>query len=121
MPHRHKFGRRDRPLCSLWRLPDGTERRCTYIESRQYYCHFYAQLVRKQTDFQTLCQWLAGGYNLEIGGFDGWPLTPDGANPTPAQMAAHYNDPSKPFGHEVVLATLLLFPDPKDWPWPPLV
>ena len=115
VPHRHKTtavaikGKsKNIPVYSIWVTKDGKEKRCTYIESRQYYCRFYEQLAPQTEDYKKLVVMLKNGTNLNIIGYDGYPVT--------KSLQEHYLDPSRPFGHELVLYTLLTS-DPKDYPW----
>ena len=41
----------------------------------------------------------------------------DAYQPDPAKLYEHYCDPSRPFGHELVLYTLLSVKDREDYPW----
>jgi len=120
-PPRHKFGhtkkehldylrkmksalRKDKnlniPHCSVMPTDDGNnEIKLTYLESRWYYCTEYAELCTKTSEFALLVQFLDQGYNLNICGYDGHPLL--------KSMQEYYDDPSSPFGHELVLCCLL--------------
>lgn len=114
-PHRHKDaaktikGNKNIPLYSIWRRADGTEIKISYIESRQFYCTFYERIARKLPEFKYLKTKLAKGYNLQIIGYDAYPIT--------KTIEEHYLDDSKPFGHELVLYTMLVESDPKKYPW----
>ena len=123
-PHRHKFkgtgANPNVPLYSIWVQPDGTEKRNTYIESRRYYCNIYAERALNCMAFHALRQHLDKGYNLQIVGYDGYPLTENDATgppPTAADFRRMYLDASRPFGHELVLAVLLVLKK-EDYPWP---
>lgn len=116
VPHRHKFpnekgvgGNKNVPLFSLHVAPDGTPRRYTYLESRFFYCHQYELLAKQQKDFHDLSAMLKYGYNLQIVGYDGYPVT--------KPIMEHYLDTERPFGHEMVLYCLLSIPKPADYPW----
>jgi hypothetical protein len=120
-PQRHKAAagtvagdgrRRNAPLYSVWRGPDGGPRRFSYIESRQFYCGFYERLAtapgsEAAADLEALRACLDAGYNLQIVGYDARPV---------GDIQAMYLDPSAPFGHELVLYALLAL-DPADYPW----
>lgn len=115
-PHRHKFedekgvgGNKNVPLFSIHLTAAGQERRYTYLQSRYFYCHQYELLAKQQPDFATLKQMLADGTNLQIVGYDGYPVT--------RSLWEHYNDTSRPFGHELVLFSLLLLENPAEYPW----
>jgi hypothetical protein len=119
-PHRHKFppqvirrlmqgDNANIPLCSVYYDRQGGEHRYSYLECRYFYCHWYEKLVPAKAEFQELQRRLSDGYNLQIVGYDGYPVTQD--------LYEHYTDTTKPFGHELVLYTLLVVEDPKDYPW----
>jgi len=110
VPHRHKetSGHENVPVYSVWRTKDGQELHLSYIESRQIYCHYYEQFALKSPDFAKLKQLIHDGYNLQICGYDAYQPT--------RTMDEHYLDPSRPFGHELVLYTLLT-QDPRQYPW----
>lgn len=108
-PHRHKENATGNvPVCSLWKLPDGTLKRLTYFESRQFYCTYYQRAVLQMESFKRLVKLLDDGYNLNIIGYDGYSVEQD--------LESCYLDISKPFGHELVLYTLLVANE-KDYPW----
>lgn len=109
VPHRHKR-KGEIPEYSAWLRQDGTLIQCGYIESRQFYCTFYARLTAGNADLAHLKGLLNQGYNLQICGYD--------ANPrlTPQNVDQWYLDSSAPFGHESVLFALLTVPE-ADWPW----
>ncbi len=119
-PHRHKFsikemekvsknGNKNIPLYSTFPDKDGNNRKFTYLESRYFYCHFYQLLIPLEEDFNKLIDLIKNGYNLQIVGYDGYPITQD--------LYQHYLDISKPFGHELVLYTLLTVEDETKYPW----
>jgi hypothetical protein len=60
-------------------------------------------------DFAILKQLIRDGHNLCICGFDAYPPKYD--------LYTHYVDASRPFGHELVLYTLLVVENKKDYPW----
>jgi hypothetical protein len=88
---------------------NGKERRYTYLESRYFYCHFYEKLAVKEKDFKTLQNSLKYGINLNIVGYDGYDVD--------KSLWECYNDVSRPFGHELVLYTLLTVKNPETYPW----
>jgi hypothetical protein len=94
---------------SVWRMPDGTVRRFTYVESRQFYCHFYERVALASADFVRLKAMLDNGENLAICGYDAYEPT--------ESLDTHYRDPKQPFGHELVLFTMLTVNDPTKYPW----
>jgi hypothetical protein len=126
-PHRHKR-RRVKPLFALYAGADGRELRLGYIESREFYCSWYEGFVcgrfgdgRATCAFAHCLAALDAGRSLLICGFDGndWQAAPALPGATDAdKLEALYLSPDRPFGHELVLATLLRYPDqPELWPW----
>lgn len=107
IPHRHKFKGKNIPLYSVFKTQNG-EKKFTYIQSRYFYCCFYEKLATQQNDFKTLQQFHADGINLIICGYDAYDVTED--------LYKHYCDEKRPFGHELVLYTLLTV-DPILYPW----
>lgn len=110
IPHRHKntSSHHNVPRYSVWKLPSGAELHLSYIESRQIYCHFYQQFASQSKDFLRLQQLRRDGYNLQICGYDAYQPT--------HSLDEHYLDPSRPFGHELVLYTMLTVL-PLEYPW----
>lgn len=115
VPRRHKEAAAvSKPVYSVWRSADGSERHYTYVESRQFYCRVYEQFAEASAELGELRDCLDAGYNLQIIGYDGRPVGP---GPTAEALAAMYADPSAPFGHELVLYSLLTL-TPAEYPWP---
>jgi hypothetical protein len=109
-PHRHKPAAQGNvPLYSLWQLPDHTWKRLSYIESRQIYCNYYERTALTDPNFQRLQQYRRQGYNLQICGYDAYDVT--------QPLETHYLDASRPFGHELVLYSLLVLDNPQQYPW----
>lgn len=112
-PHANpKAKNRNIPKCFVWVGKDGTPHEIDYVTSRQFYCNFYTQAVTQSAEFAQLEAMLAKGYNITLHGYDGYQPDDD----TPEALEQHYLDPSRPFGHELVLYTLLKYP-PEHWPW----
>lgn len=109
VPHRHSPHSKNKniPECFVW-VDEVGEHKLTYLESRQFYCFYYAEAVWKSKDFQNLRTRVDSGTNIIIHGYDGYQPTED--------INAHYEDTSRPFGHEVVLYTMLVHPR-EEWPW----
>lgn len=115
-PHRHKpqalqqkaGANKNIPRCWIWTRADGTVVRKSYIECRQFYCNYYDRFASESDDYPELVKALDDGTNLRICGFDGY--MPD------KTIMEHYLDDSRPFGHELVLFTMLTVPEAK-WPW----
>ena len=119
-PHRHKVsleerkklnasGNKNAPLYSIHQDVLGNERRFSYTESKYFYCTAYEKLAKETTEFKKLQDDLENGINLMICGYDAYEITTD--------LYSHYCDPSRPFGHDLVLATLLILKDPEEYPW----
>lgn len=113
VPHRHKYKgvekNKNIPAFFVWVDKEGKEHHLGYVESRQFYCHFYERLCSKEPDFTYLQNKIKDGYNVQIIGYDGDPM-----NNVDIEKA--YLDPSKPFGHEKVLYAMLTLP-PNEYPW----
>jgi hypothetical protein len=122
IPHRHKFPRAELkkiltvtgniniPLFSMYFGKDGMEHRYSYLQCRYFYCHWYEKLAKETADFKKLKKWIEEGVNLQICGYDGY----DVGEKSPWEC---YLDCTKPFGHELVLYTMLVEPNPKKYPW----
>ena len=107
VPHRHKSLKT--PLYSVWRRQDQTLIKYKYVPSRQFYCHYYERFALVDDNFLKLKQMIADGFQLQICGYDAYPVT--------KPLMEHYLDESAPFGHELVLYTLLTANDPEEYPW----
>lgn len=115
VPHRHKYKGINKenpniPLFFVWIDSSGKEHHLSYVESRQFYCYFYEQLARQTEDFKKLKTMRNNGINLQIIGYDGRSIHIEG-------IETEYLNPLKPFGHELVLYTLLMIDDPLMYPW----
>lgn len=117
VPHRHKYEKKvlskyssnvNKPLFSVFVDKHGKERRFSYIQARYFYCKIYEELAKKEEDFVKLQELISEGYNLNIIGYDGYKVSDD--------LMRHYLDESQPFGHELVLYTLLIREE-NDYPW----
>jgi hypothetical protein len=122
-PHRHKFSsqelkqmvadrlitHKNAPLFSIHQDKYGKEHRFSYVQSRYFYCCAYEKLAKKSPDFAKLLTFVNDGYAIAICGFDAYPVTHD--------VYTHYCDDTRPFGHELVLYSLLTIKDPVDYPW----
>lgn len=119
IPYRHKYSREQLnvqkgeniniPLFSVYYDKEGKEKRYTYLECRYFYCHWYEKLVKNLPAFLKLKKFINDGYNLQIIGYDGYHVDKD--------LYSCYLDTSKPFGHELVLYTLLVEEDCDKYPW----
>ena len=86
------------PLYSIY-WHDGKLSKLTYAESRRIYCRLYVEKVRELPEFIKLRDLVMNGFNLQICGYDGYEIT--------KTVREHYEDPSVPFGHELVLYAML--------------
>ena len=120
-PHRHK--RKDeKPVFSYWIDKFGKEHRLSYVESRQVYCYYYTKSVLVDPEFLKLKDLIQKGYNLNIVGYDAYMPTKTLEDRIKSledrikSLEEHYLDGSKPFGHELVLYTLLVCKE-SEYPW----
>lgn len=97
------------PLFSLFYDKNGIEHRFNYLQCRYFYCQWYEKIATELDDFKKLKKMIYDGYNLQIVGYDGYPVT--------KTLYDHYVDISKPFGHELVLYTMLVINDSSNYPW----
>ena len=111
VPHRHKqTATGNVPVFSVWVDKEGEEHRISYLESRQFYCHFYERFALKDPALQELKDMIGKGYNIQICGYD---CPKVWGKQTPEEA---YHDPSNPFGHEWVLYSLLTLKE-SEYPW----
>lgn len=118
-PHRHHPAapvpapgvNRNVPEYFVWIDRDGSVHHVTYVESRQFYCNFLERAIRHQPDFLRLADMRASGINLLLCGFDAFEPAPN------RTLEEVYLDPSTPFGHELVIYTMLVEPEEARWPW----
>lgn len=122
IPHRHKFTREEIkkrnngtsvniPLYAVHTDKEGQERRYTYLQSRWFYCHYYEKHVQNNPNFLRLKSMLKRGYILQICGYDAYEIEED------KTLYDCYMDTSKPFGHELVLYTMLVEKRSEKYPW----
>jgi hypothetical protein len=110
-PKRHsKHYEKGRKFVFVWEEEDGNEHYVDYITCRQFYCNLYERAVQDMPDFQDLQRQLDEGINLIIYGYDGHEVPDD------SKIELWYLDPSTPFGHEMVLYTMLKLSE-AEWPW----
>jgi len=109
-PHRHKqtSSGKNAPDYSIWVSQDGTKHKISYYMSRQFYCNYFERTSMINPDFINLLDKIKKGNNLRICGYDGYDVTQN--------IDEHYKDESRPFGHELVLYTMLTHEE-KDYPW----
>jgi hypothetical protein len=87
------------------------ERRYDYVQSRLFYCYHYEKIVPTLDEFIHMKSLRDNGTNLQIVGHDGYK---EGVS---KPLYEHYKDPTRPFGHELVLYTLLTVENPEQYPW----
>lgn len=75
----------------------------SYLQSRAIYCYLYEKLASKTEKFELLEELLRNDEKLLILGFDGQKM-----QATPDNLERAYRDPSKPFGHELVICSMLI-------------
>lgn len=113
VPHRYKYKgdkkNKNIPKYFVWVDKEGKENHLNYIESRQFYCNFYERLAKETQGYNDLVDKLKQGYNLRICGYDAHEITKEG-------IENAYLSPHKPFGHELVLYTLLVCTE-DEYPW----
>lgn len=102
-------------LYSIFVKPDGQEMKCNYIQSRVFYCTFYDRLARETASMQRLVDDVYVHHrSILIAGYD----AKNEDEVTAEQIADWYLDPSHPFGHEHVIAAMIIYwNNPDDLPW----
>lgn len=120
-PWRHKFhkykqlaapkGNKNIPEYSVWIDEEETVNHISYVESRQFYCHFYEMAMTTNKEFVKLKTMIDEGMNLQICGYDAYETDTDKNS-----LERCYLDSSKPFGHELVLFSMLVL-NKEDYPW----
>lgn len=125
VPRRHKHdpqllkklsasGNANVPDYSVYYDAAGRSRHYTYYQCRWFYCTAYEHLASKQACFAALMGMLGEGISLQIVGYDGYDV---GVDADKDELWQCYNDTSRPFGHELVLLSMLRLRDPRDYPW----
>lgn len=124
VPHRHKYKAEQlRALCGVKsRAPKPPPEysiylgadpavavRMSYIESRFMYCYWMEQLLVKQEQWDELKRLVSAGFNVNIAGYDGQPVV--------RPLDELYEDPARPFGHELVIVAMLMIPERRQYPW----
>lgn len=112
-PYRHKYTIKEIPFFTLFYDSKCQEHRFSYVQSRYFYCKWYEILTKNNKDLLYLKKQREEGVNLQIIGYDGYDVKGK-------DLYECYLDTSKPFGHELVLYTLLT-ENPEDtksvYPW----
>lgn len=109
VPHRHKYKRGMKPLCWVWVSKTNEMHKLNWVQSRQFYCEFYARLASKQPDLELIKTKLDEGYNVALCGYDGRAIKA-------SEVEKEYLSDKAPFGHELVLFTMVAVPEAQ-WPW----
>lgn len=113
---RHKI-KGVKPAFSIYFDKDGKEHRYDYIGSRQFYVRQYVKLASLEDEFKQLEKLVKDGYNINIVGYDAHgDISSDDEN-LASKLKDKYKDPSRPFGHEIVLFTMLTLAK-EDYPFP---
>lgn len=94
-------------LYSVYYSLTGEERKYNYIQSRFFYCHYYEKLSK--AGIEKLRSVVNDGYNIQIFGYDGHEIE--------KTLNEYYEDESLPFGHEMVIYSILTIDDPEQYPW----
>lgn len=116
-PFRHKYQKKFllekkaslKPEFSVYYDMEGKAHKYNYLQCRYFYCKFYEELAKEEEDFKFLKDKIKKGYNLNIVGYDGYEPLED--------YMEMYLDTTKPFGHEMVLYTMLSEEDRTKYPW----
>ena len=117
-PHRHSpsagsaTGNKNAPLYSVYYHPvSGEARRYSYLECRVFYAVWYERIAARLPEFKQLCELKAGGTNLQIVGYDAY------SEGVVDPLWECFNDTSRPFGHELVLYTMLTVDSRLEYQW----
>lgn len=125
VPHRHKINTIQRRTLSNVNIPvysvhldiHGNERRFSYLESRAFYCRQYEMLAPSQPSYIELRHRLNEGTDMRIVGYDGYEPTSVPGENLERQLEYCYRDITRPFGHELVLYSMLALVDSSRFPW----
>lgn len=83
-----------------------------YVDSRLYYCHYYSQLVKEHPMFVALKSLVTNGTNVLILDYDGPDVDSHNTELTLTYVYNEYINPHRPFGHGMVLCSMLLGIEP---------
>jgi len=117
VPQRHKYRSSDDaknpnvPVCFVWRDKTGQEHYLSYVNSRQFYCNWFARLAAPTPEFRQLVEWRQQGISINLVGYDAYAMEANRA-----AIHAAYLSGSEPFGHERVLLAMLVLEE-REWPW----
>lgn len=115
-PHRRKEGMKTNVDCFLWTDNEGNHIRYKYVPSRQFYCNLYERLSAENSDLTDLRRLREDGLNINIIGYDGFDFEKAEGRTAAEKLMTCYLDPSRPFGHEMVIVCLLLLKK-EEYPW----
>ncbi len=108
VPHRHKK-KGIKPEFSCY-----GNIHCNYVESRWFYCSEMERLLIPTEAFARLKKLYDEGKSIEIIGYDAY--KPDGTDAD--TLYRHYCDERRPFGHEMVILSIIALGDDKEsYPW----
>lgn len=96
----------------VWTNDDETTILHTIVEAREFYCTFYERLAKLTQSWQDLLDLVEAGGNVNIIGYTGVSLD----DPTPEELERRYLSEKQPFGHELVLVTMLACKQ-HEYPW----
>ena len=82
----------------------GKRVKLTYQQARMFYVQWYVYYAQRSESFRWLCEKLSAGYDIEICGYD----VPFEGKVMKDNIINLYEDVSTPYGHECVLAAMLL-------------
>lgn len=108
------------PLFSTYYTQDGVEKRFSYLQCRWFYCYWYEKLVAEEFEYARLVNLSDSGYNINIVGYDAYPVdVSEGCSQDELKniLCKHYIDTTRPFGHELVLFSMLVLSDCESYPW----
>ena len=89
---------------------NGKNLKLSYLEARMFYAQWYVYFARQSQFFRWMREQLEKGYDVEICGYD----VPFEGRVDGNAMERQYFDESTPYGHECVLAAMLLGVAPQD-------
>lgn len=108
-PAGRHLGGAARPNQCLYSMLCG--RKFSYIEARYFYCRAFELSKAANSNFARVRALLAKGIDVNIVGYD---APHEGA--TPESLSTRYEDPSRPFGHELVIFSMIaLQPEARPW------
>ena len=110
-------GKKVVPLGWVWTKANGETSLFSYVQSRQFYCTFYERLTRASPEYDKLVELVRDGTSVQILGYDGRKIeTGQNKDGMKRLLEAYYLDGSAPFGHELVLVSMLVL-EKDEMPW----